>query len=337
MGDGGTESTGITLEDFVTLGLENGNWKKINDSEWIYRISKVDPVTNKKKKVTCVFSRFEDEQTKEFFKNDVILTRLNIDNVDMTPKEIWVIGRTIVSGIYPNTVAGKMQIERDEQQNNLEKEALLKEEEARRLEDAEAKEEERKKDEEKRAYLNSEAGKMEIERDEQQKKLEKEAILEEEEALRVKDAEAKEEERKKDEEKRVAKEMQRQQRLKDVEGHYINKGGFRGGEMDVRVVSENEVVVTGHSNGCSLTSKSVKIIKYNEERDEFEAELSFTDSHDRRAQIPFTFRKFDSNIAKIQGGEFCIVISDSTGYVPQYCEKGGTFLGTYVKLFSATK
>jgi hypothetical protein len=88
-------------------------------------------MTNKKTESGFLFTKIKDEQMAEFFENDVILSRININNMEMDRKQISTYVMMIYSSVYPQTEAGKKAIEKEKLQRILDREAKLREKKLR--------------------------------------------------------------------------------------------------------------------------------------------------------------------------------------------------------------
>ena len=118
--EGGTEDLRITLSDFVSLGLKNGVWKKFSDTEWIYRVTKIE--SSSPKTLELRFAKVTDARMKKRFENDVILFRITVNNSELTPRQISVIASEIASNVFPMTERGKLSIAKDQEKLRAEKE-----------------------------------------------------------------------------------------------------------------------------------------------------------------------------------------------------------------------
>lgn len=132
MGDGGTQDFGITVREFVELGLSKGNWERVNDEQWNYKIRTIDNVTKEVMNTVFVFSRYKgDKSSEEFFKNDVILTRIVSNDYDLRDREIAAFAFKTSIQVFPQTEKGKQQSlnekkKRDEEVRQKEEEAKKK-------------------------------------------------------------------------------------------------------------------------------------------------------------------------------------------------------------------
>ena len=137
MGDGGTQSLKVTVNDFINLGLKHGRWENVSDSEWIYRVSKIDEMTNKKSEMAFAFTRVKDNDMAEFFKDDVLLYRIVADKTELNTMEIFQYAVPIALNIYPMTEYGKLAIEEAKLQKQAEEESRQRQEQSKMLQQAE--------------------------------------------------------------------------------------------------------------------------------------------------------------------------------------------------------
>ena len=117
--EGGTQSANIAVEDFVDLGLKNrGNWEKLANNDWIYRVKETDKVTGDESNIAFVFSRIEQDKLSEFFKNDVLLTRINNNGNELSSREIWMLAGPISNKVYSQSTKRKVS-NTFEKENNI--------------------------------------------------------------------------------------------------------------------------------------------------------------------------------------------------------------------------
>lgn len=124
IGEGGTVSLNVTLKDFIDLGLKQGTWERVSDSEWIFRVSKIDQLSGQEKVTSFEFVRVAD-----FFKDDVLLNRMMINDIELSQEQIYQYSGMIASDIYPLTKSGKLAAEKEKVQQQLDEEARVREKE----------------------------------------------------------------------------------------------------------------------------------------------------------------------------------------------------------------
>lgn len=305
MGEGGTQRLRVTLKDFVNLGLKKGSWEKVSDTQWIYRIKGQDPVTKRVDNTALVFSRVEgNRELQDFFKDDVILSRVVINNQEMSAAEIFAFSWQIASTIYSMTEKGKEEIKKQEEQKRQYEAERKKEEEIRKQKE----EEERKKaEEEKQRKQDEEMRAKELKKQERLKSI-----------------------------PGHYENLQGSKKYGDVE-KYGEIDIQLLSENSIMFSGYNQ----GGGRFCKFENKTARLEKYNDYRDVYIAIFEeINDKMDKDApnncRIEMEFGKYSEDISAVRGTEYFLSIAYRKGLCRAYCERGGEIMGRYDKIGQTT-
>lgn len=300
MGEGGTQRLKVTLKDFIALGLKKGNWERVSDNQWIYRIKGQDPVTKRVDNTALVFSRVEGNKgLQDFFKGDVILSRVVSNNKELSVNEIFAFAWQIASNIYPTTEYGKREIKRQEDQKVKEEAERKKEAEVRKQKEAE---EQRKAEEEKQLEQAEELQAKELKKQERLKSL--------------------------------------PGHYENLQGSKKYGGAKKYGEMDIQILSDGSMVFSGYNNMgqlCKFENKKFHLEKYEDYRDVYIAifeEINDTTDKDapNNCRLEMEFGKYKEHISAKKGTVYFLNIEREEGKCRTYCERGGYMMGRYDKV-----
>lgn len=84
----GTQPLQITLNDLLSKGLRPGSWISDRPGVWHYSMIASAP-EGAARKIVIEFRVMDEEQWRELFKDEILLTGIRIDDRDLSKPEIW--------------------------------------------------------------------------------------------------------------------------------------------------------------------------------------------------------------------------------------------------------